>query len=128
MTKIRGGMTVTIDSSLDNLMKDLLSDMKGLFDINGEVEPLILDWMWVNTNYNNSMVIIEKGAKEEIAKKSNVKPQSVSDALTNLVKRGLIIRNRRMYYSFSSNFPKLMKCDKNSKFTIEVNYNLETSE
>lgn len=125
MTKIRGGMTVTIESSLDGLMKDILSDMKGLFDVNGEVEPLILDWMWVNTNYNNSIVLIEKVAKEEIAKKSGVKVQSVSDALTNLVKRGLLIRNRRMFYSFNSNFPKIVNTDKIPKFKIEVTYSLD---
>lgn len=124
MTRTGSKMVVEIESSLDDLMNDMLSNMKGLFDVTGEVEPLILDWMWVNTNYNNAMVIIEKGVKEEIAKKHNIKPQSVSDALTKLVKKGVVVRVRRMYYCFNSNFPSLFKCDKNSKFTVTIAYKI----
>lgn len=100
-----------------------LSDMSGLFSIKGEMEQLMLTWMWKNSGWNNSPVVIDKFIKEEISKDRGVKVQSISDALTRLVNKEILIKNRRLFYSLNPKyFFKGDRKDRDEILKLSVEY------
>ena len=88
----------------ENFIMVFLNDMSGLFSIKGEMEQLMLTWMWKNSGWNNSPVVIDKFIKEEISKERGVKVQSISDALTRLVNKDILVKNRRLFYSLNPKY------------------------
>lgn len=110
----------------DNFIMVYLSDMSSLFSIKGEIEQFILTWMWANTGWNNSPVAIDKFIKEDLSSTHGVKPQSISDALTRLVAKGLIIKNRRLFYSLNPKyFFKGDKKEREQMLRVNVDYHIE---
>ncbi len=103
----------------ENFIMIYLSDMNSLFKIKGETEHLIITWMWENIGWNNSPVFIDKFIKEEIAKIGGVKPQSISDAITRLINKGLLIKNRRLNYSLNPKY--FFKGDRKERDQILMN-------
>ena len=45
-----------------------------------------------------------KKIKEEISKERGVKVQSISDALTRLVNKDILVKNRRLFYSLNPKY------------------------
>jgi hypothetical protein len=100
-----------------------LTDMSGLLSIKGEMEQLMLTWMWKNSGWNNSPVIIDKFIKEEISKERGVKVQSISDALTRLVNKDVLVKNRRLFYSLNPKyFFKGDRKDRDEILKLSVEY------
>lgn len=116
----------TKEVTLENFINIYLSDMKGIFLVSGEVEQSILEWMWKETDYNNSNVVMDNFAKTDISKKFNIKVQSVSDAITRLVKKGVVTKDRRLFYRLNKNlFPSFDKEKDSFNHIISVTYNLK---
>lgn len=111
--------------TMDNFMGTYLSDMKGLFLVSGEIEQFILEWMWKETEYNNSNVVIDNFSKKDISNKFDIKVQSISDALTRLVKKGVVTKDRRLFYRLNQNlFPSFDKEKDSFKHVVSVTYTL----
>lgn len=92
--------TITKVVNPDSFIRVYLSDFGGLLQLKG-VEYQVLYWMFVNSKWNNEPLVIDTIVKEEIAKEINRKIQSVSDAMSRLVSKKIIIRDKRIRYSLN---------------------------
>lgn len=82
----------------ENSIKVYLEDITPFYKLKGESEFKVLIALWKRTNWNNEPIYIEKGIRDEIAKEIDMKSQSVADTLTRLVKKDLLLKDRRIVY------------------------------
>jgi hypothetical protein len=110
----------------DDFIRVYLNDLSGLMKLKGDIEFKILFWLWEKTGWNNEPIIIEKIKKQEIADKLEVKVQSISDALSRLVKKDVIIKQHRMWYLLNPNmFFKGEEKARKEIFNVNIQYKID---
>ena len=110
----------------EEFIKFYLDDMSGFMKIKGDVELKVLMWMFKLTGWNNSQVVMDLSKKEEIAEQSEVKVQSISDALTRLSKKGILLKGRRLYYQLNPEyFFKGEDIEREKVLKVHIEYNIE---
>lgn len=88
----------------EEFIKIYLEDMAGFMKISSGMEFKVLFWIWKMTGWNNSPIIIDKVIKDEFANTLGIKTQSVSDTLSRLVKKNILIKNARLRYSLNPTY------------------------
>jgi len=110
----------------ENSIKVYLEDMTPFYKLKGGSEFKVLIALWKRTNWNNEPIYIEKGVRDEIAEEINMKPQSVADTLTRLVKKDLLLKDRRIVYKLNPVY--FFKGDDSSRkeiMKVSIHYKLE---
>lgn len=110
----------------EEFIKFYLEDMSGLMKINGIVEMKVLMWLFKLTGWNNEEVVLDKSKKKLIAEYAEVKIQSISDALTRLVKKELLLKGERLYYKLNPEyFFKGEDSVRENIMKVHIEYNIE---
>lgn len=110
----------------DEFIRVYLEDMASFMKISSGMEFKILFLLWSKTKWNNEPMIIDKIVKEDFSKELDIKVQSISDALTRLVKKDILIKNARMRYSLNPKF--FFKGDEKAReevLSINIQYNIK---
>ena len=109
----------------EDFIRVYLSDLSGLMKLKGDIEFKVLIWLWKETGWNNECVVIEKIKKEKIAEELKVRVQSISDALSRLTKKEVIIKKHRMWYYLNPNmFFKGEEKARKEVFDVKIQYQI----
>jgi hypothetical protein len=110
----------------EEFIKFYLEDMSGLMRIKGDVEWKVLIWLYKFSGWNNGEVVLDISKKVLIAEYAGVKLQSISDALTRLVKKFILIKGARLYYKLNPEyFFKGEDIEREKVLKIHLEYNIE---
>lgn len=105
----------------DDFIKVYLKDISGIIKLNNSVDFRVLLALWEISEYNTNEVILIKSKKAEIAKKLNVKLQTINDSLSRLKKKEIIISKERSVYILNPLY--FFKGDEMQRDVIQLNIN-----
>jgi hypothetical protein len=109
-----------------NFIKLYLDDLNGVLNISGDVELEVMCWFYRNMKWGNEAIIVDKQMKEVIAKEIGKKTQSISDAITRLYHKNLLLRPSRLrYFPNPRYFFKGDEVTRGKVLKVSVNYEIK---
>ena len=118
----------------ESFIQVYLEDLSGLFQIETKTELKLIGILWRESEYKSkhiegNRVIIVKGLKQEWAEEIGVNPQTISNTITSLAKKNLIIqKDRTIYYLNPKYFFKGALNDRNSTIKTVLEYTFNEKE
>ena len=111
----------------EDFIRVYLGDYKGLMGIRSAMEFRLLIYLFNSEKWNQyDAIILYKPQKKEVAQELGVGVQSISDALSRLIKKELVIRVDRGMYKLNPKY--FFKGNESARYKIistGVDYELE---
>jgi len=77
----------------DSFIQTYLEDMSGLMRIKTKTELRVLIHIWKRCQFDTNQIVLVKGIKEQIANDAECSLQTVSNCITTLTKKDLLVRD-----------------------------------
>lgn len=110
----------------EEFIRVYLEDISGFLKISSGIEFKVLIVLWKESKWNNTSMVLDKIEKQKLADLIGIKLQSVSDTLTRLVKKDILLKRGRMRYLLNPVY--FFKGDEKSREEVlkfEIQYQIE---